>query len=169
MHILTESFEYLGEVGGVTTSTNERPVMESTFVFDGNQNVRTVEKDGETWFVAADVCQALGIKQHRVAIKVLDEDERAYTNFNGQRQVSVISESGLYIIMLRSNGALKPGTITHRFKRWVTHEVLPSIRKTGHYDSMHIALAKIDLPMNAPPDVMDAMWRLRFELDKRHK
>ena len=81
-----------------------------------NSPIRIVEKDGEPWFVAKDVCNILEIKNSRDTLnKCLDEDER-------------VSEAGLYSLILRSR---KPEA--KAFKRWVTHEVLPSIRKTGAY------------------------------------
>lgn len=95
--------------------------------------VRTVEIDGDVWFVAKDVCDILEIKNHRDAIRVLDEDEKRVSEIptpsnGGYSSMNIISESGLYTIMMRSN---KPES--KPFRRWVTHDVLPSIRKTGSY------------------------------------
>lgn len=102
-------------------------------------NVRTVTKDGEPWFVAADVCRALEIGNSRMATDRLDADEKATvsltdTSHNGvsqQRQHTVINEPGLYTLVL---GSRKPEAKT--FKRWITHDVIPSIRKTGSYGSL---------------------------------
>ena len=97
-----------------------------------NSPIRIVEKDGEPWFVAKDVCNILEIKNNRDTLnKCLDEDERGvdiiYTP-GGNQEMTIVSEAGLYSLILRSR---KPEA--KAFKRWVTHEVLPSIRKTGAY------------------------------------
>ena len=97
-----------------------------------NSPIRIVEKDGEPWFVAKDVCNILEIKNRRDTLnKCLDEDERGvdiiYTP-GGNQEMTIVSEAGLYSLILRSR---KPEA--KAFKRWVTHEVLPSIRKTGAY------------------------------------
>ena len=102
-----------------------------------SHEIRTVEIDGEVWFVAQDVCDILDHSNVRMAVKPLDEDEagvsKVYTrSSNGVeqiREVSIISESGLYALLLRSN---KPEA--KPFRRWVTKEVLPQIRRTGSYE-----------------------------------
>lgn len=93
--------------------------------------VRTVMKGDDPWFVAADVCTVLDIKNPRDAIKILDDDERSTVEISdgaGGPERNIINESGLYALILRSN---KPEA--KRFRKWVTSEVLPSIRKTGMY------------------------------------
>lgn len=102
----------------------------SVFNYDGNE-VRTVFKDGEPWWVLKDVCTALGLSDTNKVAERLDGDE--LTRFKivsgGQmREVYAVSESGLYNVIIRSD---KPEA--KAFKRWVTHEVLPSIRKHGAY------------------------------------
>lgn len=97
------------------------------------QAVRTVLVDGEPWFIAADVCAALGIGNPSQAVSYLDEDERGatlITNEGRTRQLNIVSEPGLYSLILRSR---KPEA--KAFKRWITHEVLPAIRKTGRYEA----------------------------------
>ena len=91
--------------------------------------VRTVTKDGEPWFVAADVCRALGHSNVTVALDRLDDDEKAKFNL-GLRggDTGCVNEPGLYSLVL---GSRKPEA--KNFKRWITHEVIPSIRKTGSY------------------------------------
>ena len=87
--------------------------------------------DGEPWFVAKNVCDALGLSNHRSSIALLDDDERGVHTVDttsGEQDMSIITEAGLYSLILRSR---KPGA--KAFKRWVTHEVLPSIRKEGGY------------------------------------
>jgi prophage antirepressor-like protein len=97
---------------------------------------RTFDVDGEPWFVLADVCRALDIKNVSDAATRLDGDEKMTLALNegqtgirgGARSMNVINESGLYSVILRSD---KPSA--KRFKKWVTSEVLPSIRKTGRF------------------------------------
>lgn len=106
--------------------------------FDGNA-VRTVAKaDGSLWFVGNDVCKALGINDARQALEKLDDDERGVCfspTPSGPQEMRVISESGLYALVMRSRGAMTPGSTQYRFRKWVTGDVLPSIRKTGSYRS----------------------------------
>ena len=93
--------------------------------------VRTVEVDGDTWFVAKDVCDILELTNSRMAVQELDEDEKGVSKTDtpgGVQDMTIISEAGLYTLLMRSN---KPEA--KPFRRWVTHEVLPSIRKTGSY------------------------------------
>lgn len=97
------------------------------FQFEDNQ-IRTVSSNGIIWFAAVDVTDALGIKNPSDAIKPLDEDERTRFNLGRQGSANFISEPGLYKLIGASR---KPAA--KRFNRWVTHEVLPSIRKHGAY------------------------------------
>lgn len=93
--------------------------------------VRTVDRDGQVWFSASDVCDALGVKNHRESIRHLDDDEKGVISndtLGGEQQISVVNESGLYALVLRSR---KPEA--RKFAKWVTSEVLPAIRKTGSY------------------------------------
>lgn len=104
--------------------------------------LRTVEKDGELWWVLKDVCGVLGIANHSNVMTRLDEDEKALhlvEDLNGKAQhTSIINEPGLYNVILRSD---KPEA--KDFKRWVTHEVLPSIRKTGSYTMQPMTPAQL--------------------------
>lgn len=105
------------------------------FSFDGT-SVRVMLVKGEPWWVASDVCGALRIVNHRDALGKLDADERGVgltDTPGGQQSVAIINESGLFTLILRSREATKPGTPHHRFRKWVTAEVLPSIRKHGAY------------------------------------
>ena len=93
--------------------------------------VRVVECEGEPWFVAKDVCECLELTDVSKTISLLDDDEKGTNSIRtpgGEQQMLVVSEPGLYSLILRSR---KPEA--KAFKRWVTHEILPSIRKTGHY------------------------------------
>ena len=93
--------------------------------------VRTTEIDGETWFVAKDVADILEIQNIRQNMDELDEDEKGVCNVytpGGMQDMTVINESGLYNLIFRSRK-----DEAKQFRRWVTHDVLPSIRKTGTY------------------------------------
>ena len=93
--------------------------------------VRVVMRDGEPWFIAADICRALDVDNNRQAVSRLDEDEKGVilndTN-RGKRSMAVVSEPGLYALVL---GSRKPEA--QSFRRWITHEVLPAIRQEGAY------------------------------------
>lgn len=107
-------------------------------LFEGEQLVRMQLRDDEPWFVAADVCRVLGIKNARDAVEKLDDDEKGVGSadtLGGAQEVLTVSEGGLYTLILRSRAATTPGSVPHRFRRWVTHEVIPSIRKTGSYSA----------------------------------
>lgn len=96
-----------------------------------SKEVRTVIINGEVWFVAKDVCEVLELSDVSMATQNLDEDEKGTSKvctLGGMQDMTVISEAGLYTLLVRSNKEeAKP------FRKWVTHEVLPSIRKTGSY------------------------------------
>ncbi|HHF3827557.1 P22AR C-terminal domain-containing protein [Haemophilus influenzae] len=109
----------------------------STFNFESN-SIRTLAIDNEPWFVAKDVCDAIGLTNSRMSLIALDEDEKGvsliYTP-SGQQEMNIVNESGMYTLILRCRDAVKKGSIPHRFRKWVTAEVLPTIRKTGKYES----------------------------------
>ncbi|MDP2431819.1 MAG: Bro-N domain-containing protein [Pseudomonadota bacterium] len=101
------------------------------FEFDKHLLRVQLDADGEPWFVANDVCSALTVGNSRMALDRLDHDEKGVSSIDtpgGKQEMAVVNESGLYALIL---GSRKPEA--KRFKRWVTHEVLPSIRKTGSY------------------------------------
>jgi len=105
--------------------------MNDMQVFTNNMfgQVRVVQRDGEPWFVAADVCKALEID--RTATRRLDDDEKGVHSTHtpgGQQDVTIVNEPGLYTLVL---GSRKPEA--KLFKRWITHDVIPAIRKTGGY------------------------------------
>nr|DAP20420.1 MAG TPA: repressor domain protein [Bacteriophage sp.] len=118
----------------MTTQTQQL----STFNFESN-SIRTLAIDNEPWFVAKDVCDTLKISNVSDALLKLDDDEKATIGLtdsqagNGAQSISIISESGMYTLILRCRDAVKKGSIPHRFRKWVTSEVLPQIRKTGSY------------------------------------
>ena len=99
-------------------------------VFDFEEYaVRIIMQDGEPWWVAKDVCNVLELTNPSMALVNLDDDERAKFNLGRQGEANIISESGLYSLIIRSD---KPEA--KKFRRWITHEVIPSIRKTGKYE-----------------------------------
>ena len=104
------------------------------FVFPvTSQTVRTILIDGEPWWVAKDVCEVLDLDQVSRATSRLDDDEKGVTSITtlgGNQDMAIINEAGLYSLILTSR---KPDA--KRFKKWVTHEVLPTIRKTGSYNT----------------------------------
>lgn len=103
------------------------------FLFEGEHMLRAVWISDDPWFVAADACAVLGVKNPTQAVQALDDDERAMLNIGRQGEANVVSEGGLYTLILRSRLATTPGTVQHRFRKWVTGEVIPAIRKTGGY------------------------------------
>lgn len=101
------------------------------YFWDQDLTMRTVKIDGETWFAAKDVCDALELVNSRKAVGDLDDDEKGVTKVvtrGGKQNMQIVSESGLYSLMLKSR---KPGGI--KFRRWLCHDVLPAIRQTGGY------------------------------------
>ena len=120
--------------------------------------VGAVELEGNTWFIARDVCRALELDNSRQAISRLDEDEKNTVILNdgnrGNPNMAIINESGLYSLVLSSR---KPEA--KAFKRWITHEVLPSIRKHGMY--------AMDELLDNPDIAIEALTRLKEEREKR--
>ena len=109
----------------------------STFNFE-SKSIRTLAINNEPWFVAKDLCNAINISNYRDAIERLDDDEKGVAltdTLGGKQEMAVVSESGMYTLILRCRDAVKKGSIPHRFRKWVTAEVLPTIRKTGKYES----------------------------------
>lgn len=108
--------------------------MNELQVFAFNDHlVRAVQKDGEPWWVAKDVCDVLGLGNITETLRNLDEDEltSVILKSGGQdREMRLVSEAGLYNLIFRSRK-----DEARAFRRWVTHEVLPTIRKTGGYSS----------------------------------
>ncbi|AOK04286.1 hypothetical protein WK25_07295 [Burkholderia latens] len=111
-----------------------------------NMNLRVVEIDGELWFPAKGVCIAVGIAHLGSAVRTLDSDEkgaRLLHTLGGPQNTTVISESGLYALVMRSN---KP--IAREFRKWVRSKVLPSIRKHGLYMTQEVAREAVEDPMS---------------------
>lgn len=109
--------------------------MNNLQIFENERfgRVRTIEQNGEPWFIARDVCECLSIGKYRDAVSRLEEDERGSVEVDtlgGRQSLSAVNEYGLYSLVLSSR---KPEA--KEFKRWITHEVIPAIRKTGGYIS----------------------------------
>ena len=126
------------------------------FYYKG-RNVRTAMICGEPWFVAADICRILEIRNPTMALDRLDEDERTLISIEGASnglEVNVVNEPGMYALIL---GSRKPEA--KAFKRWVTHEVIPSIRKHGVYATEEF--------LENPDLAIAALTRLKEEREKR--
>lgn len=115
----------------ITYMSNRQEAKVFTFN-ENNKPIRVELVDGEPWFVAKDVCDALTIGNSRDAIGRLDDDEKGVSVVatpSGEQQMNIVNESGLYNLIFQSR---KPEA--KKFRKWVTSEVLPSIRKTGRYE-----------------------------------
>jgi prophage antirepressor-like protein len=103
-----------------------------------DKTVRTItDENNEPWFVAKDVCEILDISKHRDAVSRLDDERGSVLldTLGGRQEFSTVSESGLYNLIFQSR---KPEA--RKFRKWVTSEVLPSIRKTGSYLNKSVEL-----------------------------
>lgn len=132
-----------------------------TFNFN-NATLRTLtDENGEPWFVAKDVCDVLELNNVSQALTRLDNDEKSSIILNdgtpGTPTKTIVSESGLYSLIIASR---KPES--HEFKRWVTHEVLPSIRKHGAYMTQQT----IDKALTNPDFLIQLATRLKEEQEK---
>lgn len=128
--------------------------------------IRTVNIDGEPWFVAKDVCDILGVKNPTMSMNGLKDFERSKLNLGRQGEVNIMSESGFYALVLRSR---KP--IAEPFRIWVTREVLPSIRKTGSYtanpsNKMELALDDMKIVYAQINNMEDLLAEQNEKLDR---
>lgn len=133
------------------------------FNYNGNE-VRTVQIDGEPWWVLKDVCGVLDLKNPTMIADRLDTDEVTKFNLGGlSGETNIINESGLYNVILRSD---KPQA--KPFRKWVTNEVLPSIRKTGGYQlpQMSKELRAIIMQDQKIQEVEKRVDRVREDLDE---
>lgn len=127
--------------------------MEEMQVFQNEQfgAVRTVIREGQPWFVSVDVCNVLDLRNPTIAVSRLDEDERAKFNLGRQGDATIVNEPGLYALVM---GSRKPEA--KAFKRWITHEVIPAIRKTGAYG------------LTLPQDYPSALRALADSYEREH-
>ena len=124
-------------------------------------SVRTVLNNGNVWFVAKDVCDALGLDNNRQALTRLDDDEKGVTKIDtlgGKQEMTIVNESGLYNLIFTSN---KPEA--KAFRKWVTSEVLPSIRKTGKYETKPQTARLTSIDENIKKLILE-----HFDWDSKH-
>lgn len=132
-------------------------------VFENSEfgSVRVVEQDGEPWFVAVDVCAALGLGNSRMAVSKLDDDEKGVSSIDtlgGKQALGVVNEPGLYALVL---GSRKPEA--KQFKRWITHDVVPAIRRHGAY----FTPATLEAAFADPGYLLQLTAKYKEEFDKR--
>ena len=134
--------------------------MSELKVFENREfgEVRTVEINGEPWFVANDICYALDLTNTTMAMSRLDEDERTKFNLGRQGEANVVNEFGLYNLVLASR---KPEA--KQFKRWITHDVIPTIRRHGAYMTDGI----IERTLQDPDYLIQLATTLKEERAKR--
>ena len=125
--------------------------------------VRTVQIDGEPWFVLADICRELEISNSRNISSRLEDDEKGVTlvdTLGGKQHVTIINESGLYTVILRSD---KPQA--KPFRKWVTSVVLPSIRKHGAY----MTEQTLERALTSPDFLIELSTQLKTEQEQRRR
>ena len=134
--------------------------MNDLQIFKNNEfgEIRTVTKNNEPWFVAIDVCNALELSNPTVVVGRLDEDERTKFNLGRQGMTNIVSEYGLYNLILASRKKE-----AKKFKRWITHEVIPTIRKHGAYMSSEV----IEKTLSDPDYLIQLATNLKEEKAKR--
>lgn len=134
----------------------------ATFCFDDHE-VRAVTIDGEPWFVAHDVEKSIALGNYANTYAKLDPSEKqqveVHSPSGNSYLLNLVNESGLYLLVLRCHDAVRSGTPAHRFRRWITSEVVPTLRKTGTYS---VAPAPAETtpaqpPVNPPPSTNPAL------------
>ena len=137
--------------------------LSQAFVFNAsNQQVRTVIIDCEPHFVAKDICAILGISNHKDAVSRLDDDERRGSVMptpSGTQELTVVNESGLYHLIFQSRKSEAKA-----FRKWVTSEVLPQLRKTGKYEIKPAALKYPRKGEGMTADMMDLLYLIQESL-----
>lgn len=126
----------------------------------GSQEIRTITIDDEPWFVAKDVCAVLELTNPTMAIQTLENDERAKFNLGRQGETNIVNESGLYSLIF---GSRKPEA--KKFKRWITQDVIPSIRKHGGY----LTPTKLEEVLLNPDTLIQLATNLKDERAKREQ
>ena len=129
--------------------------LPQVFTFNAsNQQVRTVEINEEPFFVAKDVCDILQLTNTRMAVQALDDDERSKYRLPRQGETWCVNESGLYHLIFQSR---KPEA--KAFRKWVTSEVLPSLRMTGKYEiKPRVSIRYPQRGEGMTADVLDLLW-----------
>lgn len=147
--------------GGQLKAEGDKMADLKTFEKAEFGSVRVVIRESEPWFVAKDVCDCLELGNSRDAVSGLDDDEKGVAiidTLGGPQEMTVISEPGLYSLILRSR---KPEAKV--FKRWITHEVIPSIRRHGGY----LTPAKLEEALLNPDTLIRLATDLKAEREKR--
>ncbi|SDZ85007.1 BRO family protein [Bacillus nitratireducens] len=139
--------------------TNNLQVFES-----GLGELRAIKEDEQVWFVAKDVCDVLELTNPTVALQTLDSDERSKFNLGRQGEANMINESGLYSLILASR---KPQA--KAFKKWITSEVLPSIRRDGGYMVVHKEETEEELIARALILAQKSLQRKTKQLEQAEK
>ena len=131
-------------------------------LFESNGwEVRIVEKSGEPWFIAKDICQCLELSNSREAVSKLDNDEKdviSNDTLGGRQNVTIVNESGMYALVFKSRKQE-----AKKFKKWVTSEVLPSIRKNGIY-ATDITIGNM---IENPDFAIELLQKLKFERQEK--
>lgn len=122
--------------------------------------IRTITKDNEPMFCLVDICRALDISNPSKVAQRLDEDERTKLELGRAGETNFITESGLYAVILRSD---KPNA--KKFRKWVTGEVLPSIRKTGRYGKPMTTAEKIQLLAQGNEELSGRVEKVEDKID----
>ena len=137
--------------------------LPQVFTFNAsNQQVRTVMIDSVPFFVAKDVCDILQLTNSRMAVQSLDEDERCKYCLPRQGETWLVNESGLYHLIFQSR---KPEA--KAFRKWVTSEVLPSLRKTGTYEvKPRVSIKYPQRGEGMTADVLELLWLIGESLDR---
>ena len=137
--------------------------MNEMQIYENSQfgQIRVIDQGGEPWFIAADVCRALEIQNNRDALSRLDDDEKGVALIDtpgGQQEMGIVNEPGLYSLVL---GSRKPEA--KAFKRWITHEVVPAIRKHGAY----MTPATVEAVLSDPDTMIRLLQEIKAERQKR--
>lgn len=138
--------------------------------------IRVVEKDGEPWFVVADICSYFGITNRNRVMQNVDAEDKGGTQMNtpgGLQNMAIVNESGLYAVLFALQPTKARGISNeyiaerekqlHNFKRWITHEVIPSIRKYGAY----MTPEKLEEAICNPDTIIEICMQLKLEQAKR--
>jgi anti-repressor protein len=155
-------------IGGVDVPTQLVGPACAVSVFEGHDVRSILDADGNPLFVARDVCAILGILNPSSALSRLDDDERTLVSTEGGGPgLAVVTEPGLYALLqgIRMRKDHPKLGVVRRFKRWVSHDVIPSIRKSGRYELQHLAPAGIVIPRTLP----DALRAYADEVEARER
>ncbi|WP_188064712.1 phage antirepressor [Sphingobium sp. KCTC 72723] len=114
------------------------------FHFEDHALRAITDHDGQAWFVLADICGMLGLRNPTTAAKPLDQTEKAKIFLGSGSDATIVSLSGLLTLIVRCRDAMKPGTLPYRVRKWITAEVVPSIMRTGQYGTPAPALDLYD-------------------------